>query len=80
MAFLHQALLKYSDIVLLRDKIDGTLRGMSTIGINHMEDRTVIKIGPTFFTNYYKGGPYTYLITGYFVLKGNICSYNRIPV
>lgn len=67
--FLHSALLNYSYIMLYRDKIDGSLRGITTIGFNRLKEYTVIKMGPSFFKNHYKGGPSAYLTVAFFVLK-----------
>ena len=77
-SFLHKGFLNYSHMVLFREKIDGSLRGVIMIGIDHFNDYTTLKMGPSFFKNYYRGGPLAYLIVGYFILKGeDVSCFNR---
>ena len=69
--WLHKAFLNYTYVILFRDKIDGSLRGLTAIGIKRYEKYTEMKMGATFFKNYYKGGPFGYIAIGRCVLKGN---------
>ena len=44
--------------MLCRDRVDGTLRGIMLVGIDHKGDYTLMRIGFTIFKNYYRGSPY----------------------
>lgn len=67
---LQTVLLSYSYVLLFRDMIDGSLRGMMLLGFVRTEEYTTIKLGISLFKNYYKGGPAAYLAVGYFIFKG----------
>ena len=69
--WLHKGFLNYTYFMLFRDKMDGSLRGIAAIGIKCYEKYTELKMGPTFFKNYYKGGPISYIAMGRCILKGN---------
>ena len=66
----HSAILSFSHIMMFRDKIDGSLRGMMSLGFVRSKEHTMIKLGLAMFDNFYKGGPYAYLAVLYFILKG----------
>ena len=54
----HKAMLKYTHIMLCRDRVDGTLRGTLLINIEHKGDYTLISMGAVTFKNYYRGSPF----------------------
>ena len=52
---------------MCRDRVDGTLRGVMTIGVEHRGDYTLIALGITTFKNYYRGSPFLNItIAGFF--------------
>ena len=69
-AAFHKTVLSLSHVIMFRDKIDGSLRGVFMINVNHFEKYTTIRVGWSFFKNYYKGSPFLYLASGYFFLRG----------
>ncbi len=62
--------LSYSNVLLFRDKWDGSLRGMILVGFIRKKDYTIMKLGLSFFKNFYKGAPNLYTGPGYFALRG----------
>ena len=50
--------MQYTHVMLCRDRVDGTLRGIMLVGIDHKGDYTLMRIGFTIFKNYYRGSPY----------------------
>ncbi|XP_065889419.1 uncharacterized protein [Dysidea avara] len=69
----HKILLQYTYAALFRDKVDGSLRGMTLLGFDRdmVEGRkcTVMKVGLVLFKNAYHGGPLLILLTTYHLLK-----------
>lgn len=69
----QRVLLSYKFIIICRDKLDGSLRGMCLIDKGTKgTDRhryTIIKLGLALFTNYYQGGPLLYYVVFYHILK-----------
>ena len=69
----QRVLLSYKFVIICRDKLDGSLRGMCLLdkgtkgAVGHQY--TVIKLGLALFTNYYQGGPLLYYIVFYHILK-----------
>lgn len=72
-AFHHSVLLSYKFAIFARDRKDGSLRGVTLMGIDHKELNgvkfTLIKLGLSFFQNYYRGGPLLYYVFAYHVMK-----------
>ena len=72
-AFHHSVLLSYKFAIIARDRKDGSLRGVTLMGIDRKELNgvkfTLIKLGLSFFQNYYRGGPLLYYVFAYHVLK-----------
>ena len=69
-AAFHKFLLNLSHVIMFRDKIDGSLRGIFMTSINHFEKYTTIRTYWAVIKNYYRGGPFLYLAIGYFILRG----------
>ena len=69
-AAFHKSVLSVSHAIMFRDKIDGSLHGVLTMNVSHFEKYTIIKLGWGLFKNYYRGGPFPYLASGYFFLRG----------
>ncbi len=72
-AMLQKVILTYSNILLFRDKMDGSLRGITLVGFHRNKEYTFMKIGLAFITNFYKGAPNLYTGLGYYTLRG-ICT------
>ena len=73
----RRVLLTYDRAIILRERLDGSLRGMSLLGkdvINHKGQKVVtLKFGLAFCHNYYQGGPYLYYVIIYHIMKALIC-------
>ena len=54
--------MRYTHVLMCRDRMDGTLRGAMLLGIEHKADYTLLKLGTTTFKNYYRGTPFINLI------------------
>ena len=59
---LHKVIMRYTHVLMCRDRIDGTLRGALLLGIERKADHTLLKLGTTTFKNYYRGTPFIKLI------------------
>lgn len=64
----HKDLLSYSFVVLFREQIDGSLRGLMRMGIDNRDKGgkryTLIRIGLTLLEKKYQGGPtFRYIVT-----------------
>lgn len=70
----HKLLLSYTYVVLYRERNDGSLRGLMTVGIDRKRQDngkpyTVLRLGLGFFQINYRGGPYIYLVAVYLFIK-----------
>ena len=70
----HSVLLSYKFAIMCRERKDGSLRGVMLMGVDHRETEggvkyTLVRLGLSFFQNYYRGGPLLYYATVYHVLK-----------
>lgn len=71
--FHHSVLLNYKYAIICRERRDGSLRGMMLLGVDRKEldgvKYTQVKVGLSFFQNYYRGGPWLYFASAYLILK-----------
>ena len=69
----HKVLLDYKMALMCRERTDGSLRGVMLLSVDKKEKDgkpyTLIRLGLSFFQNYYRGGPLLYYILAYHVLK-----------
>ena len=69
----HSVLLSYTYAIVCRERKDGSLRGVILLGLDRKEHKgikyTLIKLGLSFFQNYYRGGPLMYYVIAYHVMK-----------
>ena len=70
----HKLALSYTYAILYRERNDGSLRGVTFVGIDRKQQDngksyTVIRIGLTFFQLKYRGGPYLYTISAYLFFR-----------
>lgn len=69
----HSLLRTYTYAVICRDRTDGSLRGVGLAGIDRRDlngyKYTTIRVGLSFFQNYYQGGPILYYMIAYLLLK-----------
>ena len=69
----HKVILTYKHALFCRDRTDGSLRGMMFLGIDNCkqggESYTVIRLGLSFFQNFYRGGPLLYYFLAYMIFK-----------
>uniref|UniRef100_A0A1X7VDM5 Uncharacterized protein n=1 Tax=Amphimedon queenslandica TaxID=400682 RepID=A0A1X7VDM5_AMPQE len=79
----RKAVLSYKFVIICRDKVDGSLRGMCLLDkateIKGGQKCTLIKMGLAFFENQYQGGPLLYYIVFYHILK-EILFHPQTPV
>ena len=66
---IHKVVMQYTHILMCRDRIDGTLRGIMLFGIEHKRDHTLIKMGTASFKNYYRGSPFARLFPAYLAIS-----------
>lgn len=59
---IRKLLQQYTHILMCRDRLDGTLRGILLLGIERKGDYTLLKTGLTSFKNYYRGSPFIKII------------------
>ena len=68
----HSVLLSYKYVIACRERKDGSLRGMFLLDTCSQEtdgqSYTLIRIGLSFFENFYRGGPLIYCIVSYYIL------------
>jgi hypothetical protein len=71
--FHHSVLLSYKYAIMAREKKDGSLRGVTLLGVDRKELNgvkfTLIRLGLSFFENYYRGGPLLYYVFAYHIMK-----------
>ena len=80
----HQVVLRYKYVLLCREKIDGSMRGMAFFGKSRSQEVngskcTLIKVGLTFFNVKYQGGPIFYYVILYHIFKEMI-KHPTVPV
>ena len=63
----------YQTVIIMRERLDGSLRGICFLGRDEMEHegkKTIaIKMGLTLFDKNYQGGPYMYYVVAYKIMK-----------
>ena len=68
----HKLLLSYKYAITCRERKDGSLRGVFFLDVGPREhdgqSYTLIRIGLSFFENFYRGGPLLYYVVAYHVL------------
>ena len=68
----HAVILSYKFAIMCRERKDGSLRGVFFLDISPQEregqNYTLIRLGLSFFENFYRGGPLLYYIVAYHVL------------
>lgn len=73
----HQILLSYKFAITCRERKDGSLRGVSLLDVipaeRSRQDYTLIRIGLSFFENFYRGGPLLYYIIFYHIFIQLLC-------
>lgn len=69
----HQVVLSYTYAIMCRERKDGSLRGVLFLGVDQKtsegQSYTLIRLGLSFFQNYYRGGPLLYFVLAYHILK-----------
>ena len=69
----HSVLLSYKYVVVCRERKDGSMRGVSLLSVDRREldgmKYTLIRLGLSFFQNYYRGGPLLYYVCAYHVFR-----------
>ena len=79
----HKVVLGYTYAVMCRERIDGSLRGIYLMGIEHKEDNgekyTLIKIGLALVKNCYRGGPLMYYVFLWHALR-ELVLHPRTPI
>jgi len=69
----YKILQSYTFVVLLRERRDGSLRGLFVISCDRCNKKeksyTVLRLGLSFFEKEYRGGPYFYYTILYFRIK-----------
>ena len=69
----HTVILSYKYAITCRERKDGSLRGVSFLDIRPQEvdgqRYTLIRLGLSFFENFYRGGPLLYYIVSYHIFK-----------
>lgn len=69
----HSVLLSYKFAIICRERKDGSLRGVTLMSIDKKEHNgvgyTLIRLGLSFFQNFYRGGPLLYFVLTYHAFK-----------
>ena len=70
----HSVVLSYNYAIICRERKDGSLRGVMLMGVDRRQEMggvryTLIRLGLSFFQNYYRGGPLLYYVMAYHVVK-----------
>ena len=79
----HKLLLSYKYAITCRERKDGSLRGVFFLDIGPREhdgqSYTLIRLGLSFFENFYRGGPLLYYVVAYHVFM-QLLWHPRTPV
>ena len=79
----HKLLLSYKFVITCRERKDGSLRGVFFLDIaprEHGGQRyTLVRLGLSFFENFYRGGPLLYYVVAYHVFM-QLLRHPRTPV
>ena len=73
---IRKSIMQYSHILMCRDRLDGTLRGILPIDIDRKGDYTLLSAGLGLFKNYYRGSPYIKIIMAWL----SVCELFRHPL
>lgn len=79
----HTVILSYKYAVTCRERKDGSLRGVFFLDVGPREtdgqSYTLIRLGLSFFENYYQGGPLLYYVLTYHVFR-ELLRHPRTPI
>jgi hypothetical protein len=68
-AIYRKTLLSYSHILLCREKLDGSLRGLVLMGLQYKKTHTVLKVGLTLTHKNYRGGPWMKVVAACLIMR-----------